>query len=129
MTLPSGDWLVLLVDDSEDDRFLLRRALRAMPEIVAWEETADLEEALACLRTTAEGQASAGRRLVILDRYLGGEGFEESVTRLRTVLPRDAAILGISHLPPSAEEGRPRDVRIVEKPLTADALRELLAAY
>lgn len=119
---------VLVIDDSEDDRFFLRRSLAALPEVSAYHEVADLDAAREALEVLGRDVGCEDPVVVLLDCYLGTEDFRSAVRGLRPRCPVGAVILGISHMPPAANGEEDPDVRVLEKPITPELLRQALAA-
>ena len=78
--LANDNFLVLVADDSADDRFLLRNALRRATRLQIVTETAGGEETIAYLRRQLSGRRGDEPRLpdlLLLDlRMPGKDGFE-----------------------------------------------------
>ena len=78
--LANDNFLVLVADDSADDRFLLRTALHRATRLQIVGETADGEETITYLRRQLSGRNSDQSRLpdlLLLDlRMPGKDGFD-----------------------------------------------------
>lgn len=120
---------ILLVDDSEDDRFLSTRMIRKLPVPVRLETARDGAEALCLLQGS---DAAPLPTLVLLDLQLPRVSGAEVLERLRAVPEtRDIPVVVVSASGHPMDLDRCRELganAYLTKPLDAGQLRQVIAA-
>ena len=129
-TLPT----ILLVDDDQATRFLVRRALSKLPLRGTILEAENGEQGLALVQAHFQACQAPGSLLVLLDLnmpVMDGLEFLEQYVQLPDTCQRVAVVIVISASPSAAERERAKvlAIEVKPKPIDSESLTQLVRQY